>query len=64
MKFLVMQIGCIECGVSTYPIKIVAAYEEAVEIAKNHPNTWETEGGEGYVLIIDLEECVRIPWRK
>jgi len=38
-NYLVYQVGCIECGVSSYP------------------STWETEGGEGYVTVIDLHTC-------
>jgi hypothetical protein len=56
-RYLVYQIGCIECGVSSYPIKTCETIAEAKEVAKAHPNTWHTEGGEGYVTIIDLEEC-------
>jgi len=57
MKYLVMQIGCIECGVSSYPIKSTDDLNEAKDIAKNHPDTWETEGGDGYVMIIDIDKC-------
>jgi hypothetical protein len=43
--------------VSSYPIKACVTLEDAQAVAKAHPSTWETEGGEGYVTIIDLEEC-------
>jgi hypothetical protein len=56
-KYLVMQIGCIECGVSSYPIKIVDTLKDAKEVSKNHPSTWDTEGGDGYVMIINLDTC-------
>lgn len=56
-RYLVYQVGCIECGVSSYPIKTCATLEDAQAVAKAHPSTWETEGGEGYVTILDLEEC-------
>lgn len=56
-KYLVFQVGCIECGVTSYPVKICDSLEEAKEIAKKHPDTWESEGGDGYVVIIDLESC-------
>ena len=56
-RYLVYQVGCIECGVSSYPIQICDTAEEAKAVAKAHPSTWETEGGEGYVTIIDLAEC-------
>jgi hypothetical protein len=56
-RFLVYQVGCIECGVSSYPIKTCKTVEDALVIAKAHPSTWETEHGEGYVTVIDLKEC-------
>jgi hypothetical protein len=60
MKYLVYQVGCIECGVSSYPIKTTETLEDAQEVAKNHPSTWDSEGGDGYVTIIDLENCEKI----
>ncbi len=60
MKYLVYQVGCIECGVSSYPIKVVETVEEAKKIMESHPSTWESECGEGFVTIIDLENCVEI----
>lgn len=57
MSYLVYQIGCIECGVSSYPIKVCETREEAQQVAKSHPSTWDSEGGEGYVTIIDLQQC-------
>jgi hypothetical protein len=56
-NYLVYQVGCIECGVSSYPIKTCATLDEAKSIATSHPSTWETEGGEGYVTVIDLHTC-------
>ena len=55
--FLVYQVGCIECSVTSYPIKVCETLEEAETVAKQHPSTWESEGGEGFVTIIDLETC-------
>ena len=55
-RYLVVQIGCIECGVSSYPIAFVDTMEEAEKIKDEHPDTWDTEGGEGYVVIWDLNE--------
>lgn len=60
MSYLVYQVGCIECGVSSYPIKICTTYEEAKQVSDNHPSTWDTEGGEGYTTIIDLDKCETI----
>lgn len=57
MKYLVFQVGCMECGVSSYPIKVCKTLEEAKEVAAAHPDTWATEGGDGYVTIIDLKKC-------
>lgn len=56
-RYLVYQIGCIECGVSSYAIKTCETMEEAEAVANKHPSTWETEGGDGYVTVIDLQEC-------
>lgn len=55
--YLVYQVGCIECGVSSYPIKVCASLEEAKVVKASHPSTWESEGGDGYVTIIDLNNC-------
>lgn len=60
MRFLVYQVGCIECGVSSYPIKTAETIEEAKAIAKAHPSTWDSEGGDGYVTIIDIETCKEV----
>lgn len=57
MSYLVYQVGCIECGVSSYPIKICETREQAQQVADAHPSTWDSEGGEGYVTIIDLQQC-------
>ena len=53
--YLVYQVGCIECGVSSYPVSKHESLEDARSAAKSHPSTWETEGGDGYVTIIDLD---------
>ena len=50
-KYMVVQIGCIECGVSSYPIGIYDTLEEARKVKEVHPSTWENEGGDGYVEI-------------
>ena len=60
MKYLIYQVGCIECVVSSYPIKVVETIEEAKRIRDAHPSTWESAGGEGFVTIIDLENCVEV----
>ncbi len=56
-RYLVYQVGCIECGVSSYPIKTCTTLKDAQAVARAHPSTWETEGGEGYVTVIDLQKC-------
>jgi len=58
--YLVMQIGCMECGVSSYPIKVCKTLDEAMTVATAHPSTWETEDGDGYVQIIDLDACKNV----
>ena len=55
-KFLVVQIGCIECGVSSYPIALVDDKERADRVAAAWPSTWATEGGDGYVEVWDLSK--------
>lgn len=63
MKYLVHQIGDRSSFVSSYPIKVVETLEEALAVAKEHPNTWDTEGGPGYVAIYDLVECKAVEYR-
>ena len=55
-KYMVVQIGCIECGVSSYPIGIYDTLEEAKKVSKLHPSTWHSEGGDGYVEIWFINE--------
>ena len=50
-KYMVVQIGCIECGVSSYPIGIYDNLEEAEKVKEAHLSTWVSEGGDGYVEI-------------
>jgi hypothetical protein len=57
MKYLVYQVGCIECGVSSYPIKVCKTLMEACQVRDSHPSTWDSEGGDGYVTIINLKAC-------
>ena len=53
-KYMVVQIGCIDCGVSSYPIGIYDTLEEAKKVREAHPSTWISEGGDGYVEIWDI----------
>ena len=55
-RYLVVQIGCLECGVSSFPIALVNTRKEAEKIRENHPSTWDTEGGDGYADVWDLNE--------
>ena len=55
-KYMVIQIGCIECGVSSYPIGIYDTLEEAKKVSESHPSTWHSEGGDGYVEIWFINE--------
>ena len=48
---MVVQIGCIECGVSSYPIGIYNTLKKAKKVRKAHPSTWKSEGGQGYTEI-------------
>ena len=60
MKYLLFQVGCIECGVSSFPVSIHESLEDAKAAQERHPSTWETEGGDGYSLIIDIENCKEV----
>ena len=53
-KYMVVQIGCIECGVSSYPVGIYNTLKEAQNVKEAHPSTWESEGGDGYVEIWEV----------
>ena len=50
-KYMVVQIGCIECGVSSYPVGIYNTLKKAKKVRKAHPNTQVSEGGQGYTEI-------------
>ena len=58
-RYLSMQIGCIECGVSSYP----TTKKEAIAEAEKHPSTWDSEGGEGHMIVIDLEK-LKVVWEQ
>ena len=53
-KYMVVQIGCIECGFSSYPIGLYDTLEEAKKVKEANPSTWVSEGGEGYVEIWEV----------
>ena len=53
-KYMVVQIGCIECGVSSYPVGLYNTLEEARKVKEAHPSTWVSEGGDGYVEIWEV----------
>ena len=48
---MVVQIGCIQCEVSSYPVGIYDTLEEEQNAKEAHTSTWESEGGDGYVEI-------------
>ena len=50
-KYMVVQIGSIECDVSSYPIGIYDTLKKAKKVRKAHPSTWVSEGGQGYTEI-------------
>ena len=51
MKYLIFQVGCIECGLPSYPIALAGTLEDAAFVARSHPRTRD-----GYVMVIDLEQ--------
>ena len=55
-KYMVVQIGCIECGVSSYLVGVYDTLEQAKEAYEKHPSTWKSEGGDGYVTIWVINE--------
>tara|TARA_Y100000593_G_scaffold89379_1_gene173507 strand:+ start:321 stop:719 length:399 start_codon:yes stop_codon:yes gene_type:complete len=61
MNYLIYQIGCIECGVPSYPIGLVDTEEQAKSIAESYPSTWTLYGGDGYIEIIPLAEGPEFP---
>ena len=46
-KYMVVQIGCIECKVSSYPVGVYDTLEEAEKVAK----AWHSDDGHHYVDI-------------
>jgi hypothetical protein len=60
MRYLVFQVGCIECGVPSYPVAVCTSLVEARDAAKAHPSTWDSEGGDGFVCIVDLSSCALV----
>ena len=55
-KYMVVQIGCIEYGFSSYPVGIYDTLEEARKVREAHPSTWQSEGGDGYLAIWVINE--------
>ena len=55
-KYMVVQIGCIERGVSSYPIGIYNTLKKAKKVRKTHPSTWKSESGYGYVEIWEVNQ--------
>ena len=66
---MVVQIGCIDCGVSSYPIGIYNTLKKAKKVRKAHHNTWVSQGyteiwmvntGNNYVEILPIKEDTKI----
>lgn len=55
-RYIVVQIGCIKCGVSSYQVGIYDTLEEAQNAKEAHPSTWKSKGGNGYVAILVINE--------
>lgn len=51
-KYMVVQIGCIECRVSSYPIGVYDTLEEAEEVYR----AWDSGEGHYYVDIWVINE--------
>lgn len=52
-KYIIMLIGCIECGVPSYPIAITETEEEATAIVDEQESTWKLFGGDGYYAVFE-----------
>ena len=57
-KYIVLLIGCIECGVPSYPVAITETKEQAEIIVNQQKSTWELYGGDGFY---DIWEVSHIP---
>jgi hypothetical protein len=54
--FVVVRIGCIECGVSSKAIAAFDNKEEAEKFSTDNPwDSWEEEGGEGHQEVFEVE---------
>jgi hypothetical protein len=53
--FLLYHIGCIECGVPSFPIGKYNSIEAATEAARQVPDSWQLHGGESELVILDLD---------
>lgn len=51
--FVVVRIGCIECGVSSDVIGVYDTRDEAEKVCEAQPSTWDTEGGQGYHFVAE-----------
>ena len=51
--YVVVRVGCIECGVSSDVIGVFATREEAEEVCDAQPCTWDAEGGDGYHFVAE-----------
>ncbi len=63
-RYLIYQVGCIECGVSSFPVKCAETLDEAIAIARAHPDTWDSEGGDGFITVIDLANCKEVACKR
>jgi len=58
MLYVVMAIGCMECGVPTNIIGVFDNEEKAIEVKKQYleiGDSWNRFGGDGYVGIFESE---------
>lgn len=57
-RFLLFNIGCIECGVSSAVVGVFEAREEAEQIAERlrHTHSWR-EGGQNGFEVFELPEA-------
>ena len=51
MKYLLLAVGCIECGCSTFPVSWHKTKKEADKALNKCPDWWDTFGGDGYFTV-------------
>ena len=51
MKYLLLAVGCIECGCATFPVSWHKTKKGADKALSECPDWWHTFGGDGYFTV-------------